>query len=110
MSETFIGARPPAHFYRAGFEIDCQCARCGSSIATERCEYCEDGFHGHDCGEDCCCCAEPEENVRCRECDGTGVWRSCISSADWCCTHPLPGREEVKRGAIEWYCYEAKDE
>lgn len=26
----------------------------------------------HDCGEDCCSCLEPEPNVTCDVCDGTG--------------------------------------
>lgn len=33
-----------------------------------------DGIDGHDCGEDCCCCAEPEDNVTCSICDGEGGW------------------------------------
>lgn len=30
------------------------------------------GFNGHDCGEDTCCCLNPEENVECGRCDGEG--------------------------------------
>lgn len=32
------------------------------------------GYTGHDCGEDCCCCADPEDNVICEICDGEGGW------------------------------------
>lgn len=110
MSETFIGPNPPHWFYRPGIEFDCCCARCGSSVATEHCTECEDGFDGHDCGEDCCCCAEPEENVACRCCDGTGLWRTCLSSADWCNANPLTGREDVKRGEIEWFTFAASED
>lgn len=28
---------------------------------------------------------------------------SCLSSAKWCEAHPLPDREHIKRGEIEWY-------
>lgn len=40
----------------------------------EDCWYCfgEGGFH--DCGEDCCCCADPEEITEdCPECGGSGI-------------------------------------
>lgn len=98
-----IAERPPDEMYASGLEIDCQCARCGSSVETERCEYCEDGFDGHDCGEDCCCCLHPEENVPCQYCRGTGVWRRCMSFMKWCEENPLSGREAVQRGEIEWF-------
>ena len=104
-SETFIGDRPPPHFYRAGVEFDCQCARCGSSATSERCDMCEDGLCGHDCGEDCCCCLNPEANVLCDYCGGTGIFHFCCSSPEWCNANPLPGREDMPRGAIEWYTY-----
>jgi hypothetical protein len=31
-----------------------------------------EGFSHHDCGEDCCCCANPEPNVKCDICNGEG--------------------------------------
>jgi len=38
----------------------------------ETCWHCGgDGGH-HDCGEDTCCCADPEINVPCNVCGGTG--------------------------------------
>jgi len=36
------------------------------------CWNCVDGFSHHDCGEDTCCCLNPEYNVRCDICDGKG--------------------------------------
>ena len=33
-----------------------------------------DGYADHDCGEDCCCCADPEPNVVCHVCHGKGGW------------------------------------
>ncbi len=100
MSETttIIAERPPSD----GREWDCRCARCGSSADYEHCYNCEDGYSSHDCGEDCCCCLYPENNVRCDVCEGYGGWNQCMSSAEWCEDHPLPGREEV-RGKLEWF-------
>lgn len=106
---THIGPHPLPEMYEPGLEIDCQCARCGSSIYTERCDQCEDGYDGHDCGEDLCCCRHPEENVPCDWCNGTGVWRTCISSEEWCQANPLTGREEIKRGEIEWFTVKEKE-
>jgi len=82
----------------------CHCARCGSSADWMECEYCDgEGFYGHDCGEDCCVCEFPEDNVPCQVCNGDGGWWTCLSSADWCKAHPLPKREDVPRGVIEWF-------
>lgn len=27
----------------------------------------------------------------------------CLSSEEWCRTHPIEGREDVERGEIEWF-------
>ncbi len=82
--------------------IDYQCKRCGSSILFKICPNCGgEGFAGHDCGEDCCCCADPEDNVVCDICHGTGSSPVCISSPEWCEAHPLPGRENIARSAPE---------
>lgn len=40
----------------------------------EDCEHCLDGFVGHDCGEDTCCCLNPQDNILCQVCDGEGGW------------------------------------
>jgi hypothetical protein len=98
-----IAEHPAPEMYASGEEIYCRCARCGSSVDHRHCDYCEDGFDGHDCGEDCCCCEFPEQNVPCDVCGGTGVWHDCMSSPDWCEANPLPGREDVPRGDLEWY-------
>jgi hypothetical protein len=39
--------------------IECEC--CGG-----------EGYTSHDCGEDSCCCLEPEDNVQCDACGGNG--------------------------------------
>lgn len=37
------------------------------------CESCEGtGMSGHDCGEDTCNCSNPEDNLWCLTCEGTG--------------------------------------
>ena len=48
----------------------CECWQCGG-----------DGVHGHDCGEDCCCCLHPEDNTTCDICDGHGGWWRCYQCA-----------------------------
>ncbi len=101
-----IADHPPDDMYRAGLEIDCQCARCGSSVGYIDCDSCEDGFDGHDCGEDTCCCLHPEENVVCQFCDGYGGWHQCLSSPEFCYANPLPDRSDVPRGKIEWFTIE----
>ena len=94
-----ISPRPPAddHAY------ECQCARCGSSCDWVQCENCDDGYDGHDCGEDCCACAEPEENMLCQICDGYSGWWACMSSAKHCIENPTPDGEGLARGKIEWF-------
>ena len=55
-------------------EVDGQCGRCGSSLAVE-----EDFFN-----------EQPN-----------AIWR-CLSSPEWCETHPLPGREHVRTARGRW--------
>lgn len=92
-----------------GRDWDGQCARCGSTMHWEDCPHCDEGFNGHDCGEDTCCCADPEENVRCNICDGKTGWRMCLSSAEFCEKNPLPGRETITRGTVEWFVVPASE-
>lgn len=97
---TFIQMYPP----RDGKQYDCQCSRCGSSMDYKHCEMCDgDGYDGHDCGEDCCMCLNPEDNVPCDTCGGKGGWYRCFSSPEWCQSHPLPGRENNSRNLPEWF-------
>jgi len=46
-----------------GVELDEMedCPNCGGT-----------GYSSHECGEDCCACAYPEDNVICDWCDGKG--------------------------------------
>lgn len=100
--DSVIAKHPP----NDGREWDCCCARCGSSVLDIDCDQCDDGYVDHDCGEDCCCCADPEPNVVCDCCGGDTVSHVCCSDADWCQAHPAKGRENVKRGAIEWFTFD----
>ena len=43
------------------FEERIDCWDCGGAGVTH-----------HDCGEDCCACAYPEDNVLCETCGGKG--------------------------------------
>lgn len=40
-----------------------ECWNCGST-----------GYSRHDCGDDTCCCLEPDPNVLCEICEGLGGW------------------------------------
>ena len=59
------------------------CEGCGCCEMTRRaCWQCGgDGVYGHDCGEDTCCCLDPEDDDPCEVCDGEGGWDVCIG----CC-------------------------
>lgn len=55
------------------------CPTCGGELDRVECQTCGgEGLDGHDCGEDCCCCADPDEpNLVCGTCQGEGGWWSC---------------------------------
>lgn len=48
-----------------------------ANCTWEDCYNCEEGYSDHDCGEDTCCCLNPEPNVVCDVCDGKGGWWKC---------------------------------
>src|SRR5215472_12276763 len=97
---THIGDYPTTEMYAAGLEIDCQCARCGSSVDSERCDQCEQG--GVDVFDDDPDGFDTDGHV-CDNCQGNYVFHTCMSSPEWCQANPLPGREAVERGKIEWF-------
>lgn len=79
-----------------------QCSRCGGAVEYVTCDRCGgEGVDGHECGEDTCACRYPEDNVPCDICLGDGGWVICTNRPEWCEAHPLPGRENVKRGEVE---------
>jgi hypothetical protein len=58
------------------------CKKCGSDVDWQECEQCDPDYPGyshHDCGEDTCCCLDPEPNAICDTCDGAGGWWICPS-------------------------------
>lgn len=63
------------------------CDDCGAEKEWRDCYNCGgEGFSYHDCGEDCCCCLDPEDNVTCDICEGAGGWlqcRMCYEGSDW---------------------------
>lgn len=102
--KTAIADRPPKEMYAPGVEIDCQCARCGSSCDFVHCEDCDDGFI--DCYEEDPLWYDPDDFRTCETCHGLGGWQACLSGEKWCIDNPLPGREDVPRGKIEWFTIE----
>lgn len=63
------------------FELCPRCRCC--ELVTEDCENCGgEWLDGHECGEDCCCCADPKENVPCDICQGKGYFRTCLGRCD----------------------------
>lgn len=81
---------------------ECSCARCGSSVEHLRCYNCGgEGYDGHECGEDCCQCLYPEDNRECDICNGYGsLGLHCVSTPEYCESHPIPGREHIKSTAM----------
>lgn len=77
---------------------DAQCARCGSSVTWEHCPECEDGYEEYDYGDGI---VPMIEYRRCDCCDAKGGFWLCLSSPEWCRSHPIPGRESVPRGTVE---------
>jgi hypothetical protein len=54
-----------------------------SEMVTVQCWQCGgEGTTGHDCGEDCCCCLNPYDNVRCDICGGRGYYEVPADKAD----------------------------
>lgn len=67
---TSVESRVPSCDKGHGEKDWCECWKCGG-----------EGVDGHDCGEDCCCCLYPEDNVRCDICNGKGGWWRCYTCA-----------------------------
>ncbi len=68
------------------------CAYCGGSVDWVDCWDCGgEGYSYHDCGEDTCCCLNPEPNVQCDTCNGKGGWYKCLSN----CGKKVPTSIEI---------------
>lgn len=111
MSSESSEVRAPQPTVRGGIEHiehapddptpDYYCARCGSEAEWLNCANCGgEGLSHHDCGEDCCCCIDPEANVTCYWCRGEGGSRHCTETPEWCEAHPIAGREGVTSTAL----------
>jgi hypothetical protein len=94
-AQPIIQAYPPAD----GRDWSPSCARCGGECKTWDCEECDDGFVEEDWGDDV---VAEIHDVPCETCDGHGFWWYCANTPEWCEANPLPGREGVERGKIEW--------
>lgn len=103
---NIIAEHPPKEWYRKGVEIDCQCARCGSSCVRVECEECggEGSHFGEELGDPLW--YDDDEIVTCFTCRGEGGWHWCCSGSEWCNANPIKGRENVERGKIEWFTIE----
>lgn len=44
----------------------------------------------------------------CLQCGGDPVDYVCMSSREWCESHPLVGRETTPHGTIEWFTFDPK--
>lgn len=77
-------------------QLECQCARCGSSVEFLKCYNC--GGEGEFDDTD-------DENWpvfrNCDACHGTGGDLHCLSTPAWCTAHPLPGRESIESTALK---------
>lgn len=100
--ESVIAERPPGD----GREWDCQCARCGASTDHIDCAQCGGEGGGSRYEEDPLWYDE-DDWWPCDYCRGRGGFIVCGNPVAWCEAHPLPGREQVKRDAIEWFTFDA---
>ena len=81
---------------------DTSCPKCGGETRARRCSSCEDGYSDsdHDCGEDVCCCLNPEPG-RCSECLGKGHLEWCPTCGwDLMENCYINGRDERERAVI----------
>lgn len=78
---------------------DTPCPKCRHGYTHRRdCTAldCDEGYY-HDCGEDCCCCADPVPNRKCDECRGRG-WHNWCPNCGWDLLEKryINGRDERK--------------
>lgn len=67
----------------------CPTCRC-CELVPEDCDACGgEGVLGHECGEDTCCCLDPEENVPCDYCFGRGWFWVCVGGCEGEKSHRL---------------------
>ena len=67
-------------WYDTPWGKETSCKYCGSDADWVECWDCGgECYSYHDCGEDTCCCLNPEPNVVCDTCNGKGGWYKCLS-------------------------------
>ncbi len=78
-----LADKTPTELICEAFDREC-CPRCRCcEVVTDECEMCSgEGYVDHDCGEDTCCCLDPDNNVPCGYCHGTGTWKHCGGFCD----------------------------
>jgi len=60
------------------------CGKCGNEKDWRDCYNCGgEGYSYHECGEDVCCCLNPQDNVVCDICDGQEGWYQCGICHPW---------------------------
>lgn len=98
---SVVGASHP----QDGREWDCQCARCGSSLEWHECSACGgEGITGPgELYEQDPLWYDMDDYETCHQCGGEASFQSCLSSEEWCKTHPLKGRENIESGTPEWF-------
>lgn len=91
-----------------GREWDCQCARCGSSVHWEPCGACGgEGISGPgELYDQDPLWYDEDDYSTCHQCGGEASWGICISPPEWCEANPAKGRENIKRGEIEWFTFD----
>lgn len=76
------------------------CPDCLNDLDHEYCDYCDDGYSYHDCGDDTCCCLHPVPNVICSVCEGHGGWWRCFNGCGcWTLTELEEAWEEKEEDA-----------
>lgn len=70
--------------------LDPFCPLCHECMEVEVCWHCLGAGGFHDCGEDCCCCLDPDDDLNegCPECGGHGEYLVCPDAG-------RPGHGEV---------------
>lgn len=73
-----------------------RCPVCGCDREWVDCWQCFGDGWFHDCGEDCCCCLDPEDDLNepCPECQGRGGYRECPNLTN----HPPATTEATDAG------------
>jgi hypothetical protein len=99
--ESIIAEHPPLD----DKEWSCRCARCGADAEWIECWECNGEGYQEDEDDD------PDWGVEtCLGCSGECGDYWCTSSSQWCKDNPLPGREDMQQGNLEWTVEKARTE